>query len=112
MSNTWMEGIPAAITICDAEGIIIEMNARAGEVFQDQGGLGLIGSNLFDCHPEAARRKLDRLIQERRPNVYSIEKKGQKKLIYQCPWYQDGRFAGLVELALDMPAEVPHFIRD
>ena len=45
-------------------------------------------------------------------NVYTIEKKGVKKLIYQTPWYHDGAFAGLVELGLEIPAEMPHFVRD
>ena len=44
-------------------------------------------------------------------NVYTIEKHGIKKLIYQAPWYRDGEFAGLVELAIELPAELPHFVR-
>ncbi len=45
-------------------------------------------------------------------NVYTIEKKGKKKLIYQAPWFLDGAFGGLVELSLEIPFEMPHFIRD
>ena len=47
-----------------------------------------------------------------RANVYTIEKGGKKKLIYQTPWYKDGQYAGFVELSLVIPAEMPHFIRD
>jgi hypothetical protein len=44
--------------------------------------------------------------------VYTIEKNGVRKLIFQAPWFQDGKYAGLVELALEIPAEMPHFVRD
>ena len=47
----------------------------------------------------------------RQPNIYTIEKKGIKKLIYQAPWFQDGQLAGLVELSLEIPFDMPHFLR-
>ena len=34
-----------------------------------------------------------------------------RKLIYQSPWYRDGAYAGFVELSLEIPAEMPHFVR-
>ena len=45
-------------------------------------------------------------------NVYTIEKKGIKKIIYQSPWFHNGEFGGLVELSLEIPFEMPHFIRE
>jgi transcriptional regulator with PAS, ATPase and Fis domain len=108
----WIEEFPAAVTVCDAHGIILEMNARSAEVFAEDGGRELIGSNVFDCHPEPARSKLAGMLANRQANVYTIEKKGLKKLIYQTPWYQDGQYAGFVELALEIPIDLPHFIRD
>ncbi len=45
-------------------------------------------------------------------NVYTIEKTGRKKLIYQTPWYRAGEYAGFVELSLEIPWEMAHFIRD
>jgi hypothetical protein len=48
---------------------------------------------------------------EKRQNIYTIEKNGVKKLIYQTPWYQDGQYAGFIELSLEIPFEMPHFIR-
>ncbi len=44
--------------------------------------------------------------------MYTIEKRGQKKLIYQSPWYQNGQYRGFIELSLELPAETPHFIRE
>lgn len=43
--------------------------------------------------------------------MYTIEKQGQKTLIYQAPWHQDGRYRGFIELSLELPAEMPHFVR-
>ena len=41
----------------------------------------------------------------------TFEKNGIKKLIYQSPWYRDGQYAGFVELSLEIPFDMPHFIR-
>ena len=110
--NLWVKSFPGAITVCDTEGIILEMNEAAGEVFRQDGGENLVGTNLFDCHPEKARLQLKGLMAKQQANVYTIEKHGKKKLIYQTPWYRDGKFAGFLELSLVIPEEMPHFIRD
>jgi len=113
MSNhTWIKDFPGAITVCDPAGIILEMNQAACEVFRKDGGEKLIGSNLFDCHPEKARLKLEALMTQQQANVYTIQKRGKKKLIYQTPWYQNGQYAGFIELALVIPEQMPHFVRD
>jgi transcriptional regulator with PAS, ATPase and Fis domain len=109
--GSWLEEFPGAITVCDARGIILEMNARAAQVFQDQGGKTLIGRNLLDCHPEPSRTKTQRLLATGERNVYTIEKGGVRKLVYQAPWYANGVFAGLVELSLELPETLPHFVR-
>lgn len=107
----WMQQFPASISICDRNGVLLEMNDRAAEVFGPDGGRDLIGRNMLDCHPEPARSKTQRLLESQATNVYTIEKHGVKKLIYQAPWYLNGEFAGLVELAIELPAELPHFVR-
>ena len=109
--DNWKEGVNFAITVCDAAGKIIEMNARSAATFQQRGGKKLLGQNLLDCHPGASKEKLRQLLAAPRTNAYTIEKNGIKKLIYQTPWFKDGRPAGLVELALEIPAELPHFTR-
>ena len=110
--HTWIKEFPGAITVCDADGIIIEMNDRSAQAFEKEGGYDLIGTNLLDCHPDPARGKLERLMNQQVSNVYTIEKSGRKKLIYQTPWYEHGQYAGFVEIAFEIPAELPHFIRD
>jgi PAS domain S-box-containing protein len=110
--HPWVQEFPGAITVVDSEGIILEMNDKAAEVFREDGGRELIGSNVFDCHPEPARTKLKLLMETRQANVYTIEKNGVKKLIYQTPWYKDGKYRGFVELSLEIPAAMPHCVRD
>jgi transcriptional regulator with PAS, ATPase and Fis domain len=111
-ASAWIREFPGAVTVCDREGIILAMNEKSARTFEASGGAALIGSNLFDCHPEPSRAKLKELLAAGRANVYTIEKKGIKKLIYQSPWYENGAYRGFVELSLEIPFEMPHFVRE
>lgn len=111
MTHEWIHEFPGAITVCDERGIIVEMNEKAAAVFAADGGRALIGKDLRACHPDEARAKVDELYARRQPNAYTIRKRGIRKLIYQSPWYRDGEFAGIVELSLEIPSEMPEFIR-
>lgn len=110
--HLWVKEFLGSITVCDAAGIILEMNDVAAKTFQDDGGRKLIGTNVLDCHPEEAREKLRGLMETRQVNVYTTEKGGVRKLIHQTPWYQNGKYCGFVELSIEIPAEIPHFNRD
>jgi transcriptional regulator with PAS, ATPase and Fis domain len=107
----WALELPAAITVTDAEGTIVEMNSRAAETFATDGGRALLGQNVFECHPEPARSKTEALYRERRPNHYTIRKNGQMKVIHQLPWFRGGVFAGFVEVSIPIPDDLPHFDR-
>jgi transcriptional regulator with PAS, ATPase and Fis domain len=111
-AHDWVDGFPAAVTVCDAQGKIIEMNARSVETFAAEGGDTLIGANVLDCHPEPSRAKLKGLLESGATNIYTVEKGGVRKLIYQAPWFRDGRLAGLVELSFEIPRDLPNFRRD
>lgn len=87
------------------------MNQRAAEIFRDYGGLKLLGTNLLECHPEPSRTKLKEMLEKELSNVYTIEKNGIKKIIYQAPIYQKGVYSGFVELSMEIPGEMPHFVR-
>jgi PAS domain-containing protein len=108
----WAQEFPGSITVCDAAGVILDLNDRAAETFAKDGGRELVGKNLLDCHPEPSRTKLHGLLASGQLNAYTIAKGGQKKLIYQAPWYVDGEYRGLVEFALPLPDQLPHFVRD
>jgi transcriptional regulator with PAS, ATPase and Fis domain len=110
--NDWVKEFPGAVTVCDKSGRIIAMNKRSIEAFAADGGVKLIGTNVLDCHPEPSRTVLKKIMDEIRTNVYTIQKNGKKKLIYQAPWYEDGVYAGFVELSLEIPSDLPHFNRD
>lgn len=107
--HEWVESFPGTIEVCDRDGVLLEMNDRAAE---QEGGRALIGTNILDCHPEPARRKLEALLESGQANVYTIQKKGKKKLVYQAPWYRGGQYAGFVELVFEIPETMPHFNRD
>jgi PAS domain-containing protein len=109
--HSWVESFPGAITVCDPAGIVLEMNAKACEAFAKNGGEKIVGTNLLECHPEPARTKLRQLLAKPRPNIYTIETNGVKKLIYQTPWHADGVYRGFVEVAVELPANMPHFVR-
>lgn len=107
----WFKDFNAAITVCDREGKILDMNNKACLVFEKRGGKSLIGTNLLDCHPEPARRKLERMLETRAENCYKTEKNGVKRLVYQSPWFVDEEYMGFVELMIELPLELPNFQR-
>ncbi|MBI5622597.1 MAG: PAS domain-containing protein [Elusimicrobia bacterium] len=107
----WVEESPVGVTVCDKKGMGLEMNAKSREIFARHGGGALVGADMLECHPPEARAKMRRLLATGKANVYTIEKKGRKKLIYQGPWFKAGRLGGLVELSIELPAKVPHFVR-
>jgi transcriptional regulator with PAS, ATPase and Fis domain len=110
-AQSWWNEIDAAVTVCDAQGIILEMNDQAVRTFAADGGRSLLGKNFWDCHPELAREKIRRIMETQTTNCYTIEKNGVKKMIYQTPWYEKGVFRGLVEISLVIPSAMSHFVR-
>jgi transcriptional regulator with PAS, ATPase and Fis domain len=107
----WVNEFPAAVTVCDRDGIVVAMNDRSARTFEADGGRALIGKSLLDCHPDPARTLLADLLAAPRVNAYTIEKRGVRKLIYQAPWHQNGEYRGLVELSMELPDPLPHFVR-
>lgn len=111
MNIDYFKSLNVAVTICDENGLIVYMNEKSTLTFQKYGGADMLGKNLLDCHPEPAKSKLAKMLQTHEPNSYTIEKNGIKKLIYQAPRFEDGEFKGYAELSLEIPFEMPHFIR-
>ena len=108
----WIKEFNAAITVCNHEGTIVAMNDKSAKTFEKDGGNKLLGTNLFDCHPEPSKTGLRTLMDSQTSNCYTIEKQGKKKLIYQSPWYDDSKFKGFVEISIELPEVMRHFIRD
>ncbi|MCF0210510.1 MAG: diguanylate cyclase [Bacteroidales bacterium] len=112
--ENWANGLKdVAITITDENGNFIDMNTHSKEVNLKSMDDNIIGNNIMGCHNERSQEIINHLLKDNIQNVYTITKKGQKKLIYQSPWYKnDGSFGGLVELSLVIPTEMPHYDRD
>lgn len=111
-SGDWIASYPAEIMVCDEQGIILEMNQVAADIYAGDGGYQLIGHNVFDHHPAAARNQLKDLVERRQPVIYTTEKSGLKKLVSIAPWYRDGRYAGFTLFVLDLPADLPNIHKD
>ena len=87
------------------------MNDKSRKTFIKPGQAELIGKNVLDCHPEPAHSLLADMLIHPRTNVYTIEKNGIKKLIYQTPWYENGEYQGFMELSMEIPMEMSHKVR-
>ena len=106
----WLDGVAVSVVTCDTAGVCTYMNERACQSFAKEGGRALVGRSLIDCHPEPARSRLLDMLRTPRANSYTIENAG-KKLVHQTPFFREGVFAGVVEIVIELPALLPHFVR-
>lgn len=105
----WAEQMDCAVTVCDKDGVIVYMNEKSRKTFEKYGNL--IGKNLMDCHNPSSIDKIKELLATGGNNTYTIEKNGQKKIIYQTAWKENNVVSGLVEISIVLPLEVPNYIR-
>lgn len=110
--GTMLEGMDVAVTMCDCDFNIVWMNGKAASTFAADGGKELVGKSLLPCHKSESAEKMRAILATGKPNVYTISKKGVRKLIWQGPWIRDGEKAGLVEISIVLPEDIPHFRRD
>lgn len=103
----WVDGMDYAVTVCDTEGIVIYQNERSRTVNGD-----VRGRSLIPCHNERSREIIRHLLADGGTNTYTVEKGGIRKLIYQTAWRVDGIVRGLAEISIELPAEMPHYIRN
>ncbi len=111
MTEQIFKNLPFAVTACDNNGVIIYMNEKSCATFLKNGTDTLIGKSLYDCHNPKSVEKIKEILETGISNSYTIEKNGLKKLIYQCPWFKNDEIAGLVEISLVIPEDMPHFVR-
>ena len=110
MKRDYFEGVDVAVTICAKDGTILDMNGKSRKTFLKDGE-SIIGQNVLDCHPEPARSMLADMLANPRNNVYTVEKEGVKKLIFQTPWYDGDEYAGFMELSMVLPEVIPNRVR-
>lgn len=112
MKLSYFDTAGFAVTVCDREGVVLYQNAKA--VLRDG---DVLGRNLFDCHKESSARMIRRMIAEGSGHTYetvhsSPDAVCSRSFIHQTPWYAaDGSVAGLIEIDIDLPAEVPVYSR-
>jgi DUF438 domain-containing protein len=112
MTANWQKYFSGAITLCDENFIITYMNEKALKTFESDGGEKLLGTNLLDCHNGNSRKIIMDIKETGKANVYTIEKNGIKKMIYQSPVSENGEYKGMVELSIEIPFDMPHFNRN
>ena len=101
--HDYLKGLNIAITISAKDGEILYQNDSSIEVNGDARGRDLMGCQI-----------IRHLLDDAATNVYTISKKGKKKLIYQTPWYEDDEkkvVGGLIEFSIILPDEMPHYDR-
>ncbi|MEG1866564.1 MAG: PAS sensor protein [Bacteroides sp.] len=106
MEHEWAKEMNCNVTVCDTEGTIVYMNDKSLAKLGD-----LVGKNLLECHNPHSRAIILELLATGGSNAYTIEKNGNKRMVYQTAWRTDGVVSGLVELAMDIPEVLPHYIR-
>ena len=111
MKRDYFEGADVAVTICAKDGTILDMNSKSRRTFIKPGEREIIGNNVLDCHPEPARSQLADMLANPRTNVYTVEKEGVRKLIFQTPWYDGDEYAGFMELSMVLPEVLPNRVR-
>ena len=85
------------------------MNDKAKETFCSHGDL--IGKSLIPCYNERSRAIIADLLATGGNNAYTIQKNDLKKMIYQTAWKENGEVAGLVEISMVIPKDMPHYVR-
>lgn len=107
----WVAALHAEVLVCDATGTILAVNREAERLFAGEGGSGLLGTNVLDCHPEPSRTKLAGMLEQQLTNAYTSTEKGETRFFFQAPWFREGQYAGFVELSFPVPDGLPHFVR-
>ena len=106
MNIDFFKEVNLAVTESDKDGHDVYQNDSSCDVNGD-----VRGKNMMGCHNERSRQIIMHMLNDAATNVYTISKKGKKKLIYQTPWYENGEVKGLVELSIIIPEEMPHYDR-
>lgn len=110
--NDFFKYTDCAVTVCDTECVIVYQNEKSVTVNGDMRGRCMLG-----CHNDRSRGIINRILSEGTSNSYTISKKGQRKLIHQTPWYKDATdgsgktIAGIIELSIVIPEQMPHYDR-
>jgi transcriptional regulator with PAS, ATPase and Fis domain len=102
----WYDEVSFPVTVCDREGVIVEMNQQSISEFEPDGGANLLGASLLDCHPEPARLMLQNMLKSQNPHTYISKSDGKTELVHQTPWFINGEYQGFVEIIIALPEPI------
>lgn len=108
--DTLLANLNAGIVIFDKDGVILEVNPRA-EILLGGSNRVLAGKNILDFYPDYEKPRIKAALAHPNHNCFTYEKNDMNRMVYQLPWYRDGSFRGFIEFILEVPMEIPHFVR-
>ena len=92
-----------AVVICNLEHEIVYMNPAACTRYAAQGGAGLLGKSLLDCHNAASCKKIEEVIRwfgesDTHNRIYTFRNEKENKDVYMIALRdEDGVLAGYYE---------------
>ena len=112
MKSDWAYTYPAEIMVCAPDGLILEMNQTAIQLYQQEGGAQMIGTNVFDHHSEPATSQVRAIVARQQATTYTTQKENRKTLVRIAPWYREEQYAGFVLITFELPEHLPNIIKD
>ena len=108
----WTREFPGAVTVCDRHGVITQMNEKSAKAFEADGGRALLGTNLLAATRSrpAARWPTCSRIRASTPTRLRSAACGSSSTRH--PGIATASIQGLVELSLEIPVSMPHFVRE
>jgi len=110
-AEDWAEDMDVRVTVCDLNGIIVYMNNASALSMHKYGGEDLIGKSLSDCHNPTSNQIIKEMTEHPYVNVYIVEKAGERRLIRQFPWEEDGVHKGIIEFSFSVPFDIKVKVR-
>jgi hypothetical protein len=111
-AQSWAEEMDIRVTVCDLRGIIVYMNKASALSMHKYGGTELIGKSIFDCHNLKSCQQIHEMLEYPTVNIYIIEKAGERRMIRQFPWEEDGVHQGIIEFSFPVPFSIDVKVRD
>lgn len=109
--ENWVHGFPGSVMVCDTDLTVVYMNEAAERNYAREGGRALVGTSIAGCHRQSSIDTVKGILDSGVPNMYTVEKQGVRKFVCQAPWMDGDRIAGIVELSIELPRDMPHRVR-
>lgn len=111
-AQSWAEEMDIRVTVSDLKGTIVYLNKAAALSMHKYGGYDLLGKSLFDCHNLKSCQIISEMQEHPFVNIYFVEKAGERRLIRQFPWNEDGIHQGIIEMSFPVPFDIEVKVRN